>query len=132
MKPIINLGILLVALLLTSCSLGPSNAPKTHLPPTEFSNKINELPSAPLIDVRTPGEFSQGHLKNAININWNGDNFDAEINKLDKTKPVLIYCQSGGRSSSAANHMLSAGFKDVIELSGGISKWRAAGLPVTN
>ena len=125
--------LILLLLTLQSCNAQNNTKVDKHLVDTkEFSEGIEKSQSLQLLDVRTPGEFSQGHLKNAININWNGDNFDAEINKLDKTKPVLIYCQSGGRSSSAASHMLSAGFKDVIELSGGISKWRAAGLPVTN
>ena len=103
----------------------------TNLSATEFSEKIKELPSAPIVDVRTPQEFSKGHLQNALNYNWNGSDFQKQISTLDKSKPVFVYCLSGGRSSSAANQMRSDGFKEVYELNGGIMKWRAANLPET-
>lgn len=97
----------------------------------EFEKLIANNPNAQLIDVRTPEEFLEGHLENATNINYNGDNFEAAINKLDKTKPVLVYCMSGGRSSSAASKMKDLGFKEVHNLSGGIMKWKAANKAVT-
>jgi thioredoxin len=81
------------------------------------------------VDVRTPGEFSKGHLVNAQNIDYNGDNFKQEISKVDKTKPVYVYCLSGGRSGNAAREMRAMGYKEVYELDGGILKWRAANLP---
>lgn len=111
----------------SSCSNGQSN---TDLSPTEFSSKMNSLKDAPVIDVRTPEEFAGGHIANAKNFNWNGNDFDAEIKTLDKSTPVFVYCQSGGRSSDAADHMREAGFKEVYELAGGMMKWRANDLPV--
>ncbi|MDZ4758550.1 MAG: thioredoxin domain-containing protein [Bacteroidota bacterium] len=115
----------------SSCTNGQTPASNTNLSATEFAEKIKELPSAPIVDVRTPDEFSNGHLQNAKNIDWNGIDFQKEISTLDKSKPVFVYCLSGGRSSSAANQMRSDGFKEVYELSGGIMKWRAANLPET-
>lgn len=103
----------------------------TSLSAKEFAAKLKELPSAPIIDVRTVGEFSGGHIQNALNIDWNGDNFQTEVSKLDKSKPVFVYCLSGGRSSAAAAQMRADGFKQVYELTGGMMKWRAAGLPET-
>lgn len=114
-----------------SCSNGQSQSPNTSLSAKEFDKKINQLPGAPVIDVRTPGEFSKGHLQYAQNIDWNGDDFETEISKLDKTRPVFVYCLSGARSASAADQMRSNGFKEVYELKGGILKWRAANLPET-
>jgi thioredoxin len=98
---------------------------------TEFSEKLKEMPNAPLIDVRTPEEFSKGHLTNAVNINWNGDDFQKQVSKLDKSKPVFVYCLSGGRSGSAASQMRADGFQQVYEMNGGMMKWRAANLPET-
>ena len=115
----------------SSCSYGQTQTSNTNLNATEFAEKIKELPSAPILDVRTPDEFSKGHLQNAFNYNWNGNDFEKQISKLDKSKPVFVYCLSGGRSSSAANQMRSEGFSQVYELSGGIMKWRAANLPET-
>jgi len=118
-------------LFFNSCSNGQSQSSNTNLSAKEFDKKINQLPGAPVIDVRTPGEFSKGHLQNALNIDWNGDNFETEISKIDKSKPVFVYCLSGARSASAADQMRSNGFKEVYELRGGILKWRAANLAET-
>ena len=67
-----------------------------------FSAKIAEQPQALLLDVRTSGEFGGGHLPKATNIDFRSEGFAKEIDKLDKSKPVLIYCLSGGRSAQAA------------------------------
>lgn len=128
MKYFYSLLILSVALF-NSCSNGQTGTTKTDLLPAEFAEKIKELPSATLLDVRTPEEFAKGHLPDAKNIDWNGNDFDKQIATLDKSKPVFVYCLSGGRSSSAAKKMRSEGFKEVYELKGGIMKWRAANLP---
>lgn len=100
-----------------------------NLSAVDYQKKLAELPNAPVVDVRTPDEFNQSHLKNAINININDENFPNQIGKLDKSKPVFVYCLSGSRSSYAARFMLSQGFKTVYDLAGGMIKWRTAGLP---
>lgn len=120
----------LILLILSACTNG-QNA-NYGLSVNEFNDKLKQTPNAQLIDVRTPGEFAGGHLENAINYDWNGDNFESQIKELDKQKPVFVYCLSGGRSASAASSMRSAGFKTVYEMNGGMMKWRAAGLPETS
>lgn len=95
-----------------------------------FDTKMNELNNAQLIDVRTPDEFNKGHIINAINYNWNGD-FKSQIENLDKAKPVLVYCLSGGRSGQALNYLKSQGFKEVYNLQGGIMAWENAGKTTT-
>jgi thioredoxin 1 len=120
-----------VAFIFNSCTNGQSSPSNTSVSATEFSKKITELPGAPIIDVRTPGEFSQGHLKNALNYDISTGDFENQIAALDKLKPVLVYCMSGSRSTYAVNIMQSKGFKEVYELNGGMMKWRAANLPET-
>lgn len=115
-------------LLLTSCSNGTS---QSTLNAQAFSEKIKQLPDAVVIDVRTPEEFSKGHLQHAVNIDWNGKDFGSSTAKLDKSKPVFVYCLVGGRSAKAAAQMRDDGFKEVYEMEGGMMKWRAAGLPET-
>jgi thioredoxin 1 len=122
-------SLIVCSTLLVSCTSGQTS--QTNLSATEFSEKIKTIPQAPIIDVRTPEEFEKGHLINSKNIDWNNSNFEEEISKLDKSKPVFVYCLSGGRSSSAAGKMRQDGFKQVYELNGGIMKWRAANLPET-
>jgi thioredoxin 1 len=125
---------LLTAFILNSCS-GNAQQGQTanyNLDAVGFAEKINEVPTAPVVDVRTPEEFSNGHLRNAKNIDWNGSEFEAGIETLNKENPVFVYCLSGGRSHAAAEKMRSLGFKSVYELDGGIMKWRAANLPEEN
>jgi thioredoxin len=95
-----------------------------------FAEKIKTTPQAAIIDVRSPEEFAGQHIDNAINIDWNGDNFDGKIGKYDKSKPIFVYCMSGGRSKKAAEKLSELGFTKIYELQGGIMKWNAAGLSV--
>ncbi len=83
-----------------------------------------------LLDVRTPEEFEQGHLKNAMLANWNDKaEFDRRVAAMDKDKPVYIYCLGGGRSTAATKALKEKGFTSVIELKGGINAWRQAEKP---
>jgi thioredoxin len=84
-----------------------------------------------LLDVRTAGEFNNGYLKGALQANYNNTKeFTERVSALDKSKPVYVYCLSGGRSAAAADWMRSNGFVNVVELSGGINAWRNAGKPL--
>ncbi len=131
MTKYISIIFVAVTFIFNSCTNGQSAPSGPSIPATEFSKKIAELPGAPIIDVRTPGEFSQGHLKNAVNYDISKSGFENQIASLDKLKPVLVYCLTGSRSTYAVRYLQSIGFKEVYELSGGILKWRAASLPET-
>lgn len=93
----------------------------------EFEKLLAQTTNAQLVDVRTPDEFTGGHIANAININVNGDDFEQRISGIDKKQPVFVYCLAGSRSADAADYMRSHGFATVYELKGGILKWQAAG-----
>jgi rhodanese-related sulfurtransferase len=83
-----------------------------------------------LVDVRTPKEYHSGFIKNAKNIDYFSTNFDSQITKLDKEKPVILYCKSGNRSTKSAEKFLEAGFLNIYNLEGGITQWRYKGLNV--
>ena len=117
-------------LVFNQCNTEPKSVNGNILSPSDFYQKIIEQPAAPIIDVRNSSEFSKAHLQSAVNIDINGGHFDDIISKLDKSKPVLLYCLSGARSSTAASHMRAMGFREVYELEGGLMKWRTAGLPL--
>lgn len=72
-----------------------------------------------LIDVRTPEEFGEGHIEGAENIDFYSDNFQNEFDKLDKEKPVYLYCRSGVRSNQSAQKLSEMGFKEIYDLEGG-------------
>ncbi len=66
-----------------------------------------------VIDVRTPAEFAEGHLDGAINIDWQGATFAADIAQFDTAGTYVIYCRSGNRSEQAISAMTEMGFTDL-------------------
>ncbi len=83
-----------------------------------------------ILDVRTPEEWSEGTISNAKKINYHDEDFVNQIENLDKTKPVLVYCKRGGRSASAAEILKEQGFTKVYNLDGGITAWKDEGQEV--
>lgn len=92
-----------------------------------FKDLIAKTPKKVIIDVRTNNEVAQGVLKEAIQIDYSSPNFETKLDKLDKNKPVFVYCAAGGRSGKAANILTKKGFKQVYNLDGGITAWQVAG-----
>lgn len=92
-------------------------------------NRFSELVAqkeGQILDVRTPEEWNGGTIKGAIKMNFYDDNFKDQLAKLDKSKPVYVYCKSGGRSGKAAKQMGKMGFTTVYNLIGGMGAWDAA------
>jgi phage shock protein E len=117
--------ILSALLVLTGCSSGAS----ADLNAAEFQAKTQES-GVITLDVRTPGEFMEGHLINSLNIDVENPSFVTEIAKLDKTATYAVYCRSGRRSADAIATMKQAGFSNLFNLDAGVQEWDAAGLPL--
>ncbi len=100
---------------------------RTDLSVNQFKEYLAKNPLVTLLDVRTPEEFSAGHLKNAVNIPVNDPNFDAKVSKFDKTQVMMVYCRSGHRSVIASGKLLTLGFVSILNLEKGINSWQAAG-----
>lgn len=98
--------------------------------PSEATLLLNRE-DAVVVDVRESGEWSGGHIPNARHIALS--QFDKRLEELEKFKsrPLIVCCASGNRSSSACGKLRKAGFEKVFNLSGGIGAWSEAGLPVT-
>jgi thioredoxin len=110
------------AICVASCTAQTKNV----LTANEFDAAVNK-DSIQILDVRTPGEYASGHIKNTLLANWNdAAEFERRIGFIDKKKPVYVYCLAGGRSAAAAAKMRSMGFENVYELKGGINAWKAA------
>ena len=93
-----------------------------------LQEKNNE--GAQLIDVRTDKEFSKGYITGARQINISSDNFVKEIDKLDKTKPIILYCAVGVRSTAAIEMIRNLGFPVIYNYIGGIRDWKRHKLPL--
>jgi rhodanese-related sulfurtransferase len=112
-------------LVLTGCSSSSS----TDLNAAEFQAKSQES-GVITLDVRTPGEFMEGHLVNSLNIDVESPSFSSEIEKLDKSATYAVYCRSGRRSANAIATMKNAGFSNLFNLDAGVQEWAAAGFPL--
>lgn len=109
------------ALLGVSCQ---PNEAVTILNPQQFEKAIM-TEEVQLVDVRTPEEYQAGYIKDAENIDfYDQENFNKAFEKFDKSKPVYLYCRSGGRSQKAANLLAEMGFKEIYDLEGGYLNWQ--------
>jgi rhodanese-related sulfurtransferase len=111
------------AVLLSGCS---SNSGATDLGAADFVAQ-SQAAGVVIIDVRTAGEFNEGHITNAINIDVESMQFDAEIAALDKDVTYALYCRSGNRSSIAAGKMSDAGFTSILNAQVGFIDLLGAG-----
>ncbi len=83
-----------------------------------------------VLDIRTPDEFSAGHIENAVNIDYFSSNFQGQLDQLDKDKTYVMHCKSGGRSGRAVSIFNELNFKKLIHMNGGFDEWVESGLPV--
>lgn len=118
---------LLGALTLSSCSSSSVQA----VSPQDWLTKSQEQ-GVVVLDVRTAGEYAQGHVDGALNIDVEGGAFDQQIAKLDKNATYVVYCHSGRRSGLATDAMAKAGFANVYNLQGGIADLQAAGASIVS
>ena len=88
-------------------------------------------PDFVILDVRTPEEFAEAHIEDAINLDFRSETFRDELDKLDKNNAYLVYCRSGGRSRNALDIVAELNFREAYNMLGGIIQWKAEGLPTT-
>lgn len=108
----------------TSCLDKVSEGTEVKLVTAEEMQTILELEDVQLVDVRTPQEHDEIRIANSQNIDFMSPTFDEDVEKLDKDKPVILYCKVGGRSAKCAKKLKEAGFTKIYDLEGGISKWK--------
>lgn len=95
------------------------------------SNTIDAAKFDAIVDVRTPVEFAEGHLKGAVNVDVEDPNFVANIEQLDKAGDYILYCHSGRRAGLALDAMKQDGFTGEIVNAGGYDEASSAtGLPI--
>ncbi len=98
---------------------------------SETAAKLLSAEMVTALDVRTAEEFSEGHIRGAQNVDIMEKDFSKKLDQVDKGKPVLVYCQSGGRSSRSLSKLKKAGFPKIYHLESGMKGWLDDGKPVT-
>lgn len=83
-----------------------------------------------IVDIRTPEEFDDGHIQDAVLIDFRADSFETEMDKLDKDRAYLIYCRTGNRTSQSFEILTKLRFTKVYHLADGITGWLADGFTV--
>lgn len=121
--------LLLVTIIVTAVSCKQPVTGEVKVVTTQEMKSLIEMDDVQLVDVRTKKEFETEHIQASQNIDVRSPNFDEEITRLDKDKPVLVYCRTGKRSTKCAEKLKDAGFVKIYNLSGGITKWKYEGLP---
>jgi rhodanese-related sulfurtransferase len=84
-----------------------------------------------ILDVRTPGEFAEGHIGGAVNLDVQSSAFEKKLRALDRNKSYLVYCRTGNRSRQAILAMEALGFRSIFHMNQGIVKWKQQQLPLT-
>jgi rhodanese-related sulfurtransferase len=133
MKCKIFVSLFAMALFVVACAQNNVNRQNTQQPQTISASQFKaaiEKPGVQILDVRTAGEYQSGHIQNALQANWNdAKEFQDRTQHLDKSKPVYVYCQAGGRSAAAQSFLTEKGYT-VVNLEGGMSNWKMNQLPV--
>ncbi len=127
MRYFIQLLTILSLFLLQACSEAPIGV--QNLNPSEFQALLTQEKGL-LIDVRTPEEYIEGHIKGSATIDFYAADFKMKLSSLDREKVVFIYCASGGRSKKASKMAHELGFNEIYNLVGGFNAWDEAGLAV--
>lgn len=125
-KPMKKLMMFLPFLLLMACSGNGQQATEAggDVDVSQFEELIHSGEGT-LLDVRTPGEYAEGAIAGAKNVDVTAPGFlqKVEALKLKKEEPVYLYCRSGGRSTRAMNILQEQGFTKVYNLEGGFTAW---------
>ncbi len=99
--------------------------------PDEAALLINGEPGVLVLDVRTPDEFAEGHIRGAKNVDFLDDDFEKQIAALRADKPLLVHCAAGNRSSKAVVKIAALQKSArIFHLKSGFNGWKAAGKPV--
>lgn len=136
---------LLFVLLLASCVRAQAVPPRLETGYPELDKKLSQLISADehaisateardlstavFLDAREQEEYAVSHLPSAIHLGYNSPDYD-QLNQIDKSRPVVVYCTVGYRSERAAKKLRKLGFSQVYNLYGSIYAWKLAGLPL--
>jgi|AntDeeMinimDraft_4_1070355.scaffolds.fasta_scaffold15218_1 rhodanese-related sulfurtransferase len=127
---LLSLSIFFIAVL-AGCESVEDNGKTVQMVSPDEMETLTQLDETQLIDVRSLKQYKEGHIKGAQNLIL-GKDFKQRFDELDKTKPVAVYCKTGGQSKKCAQILKDAGFKKVFDLRGGLTQWIYEGKETVN
>jgi len=116
--------------LIIACTLPAMAEDKVKHVDAEAAATLIQAGGITILDVRTPEEFREGHLQDANNADILSKDFATQLGVWEKSKPILVHCQAGGRSTRSLAMLEKQGFTTVYHLDGGLNAWLKAGKPV--
>lgn len=120
-----------ISVFAAACSSGNATQTIELVSPGKAAEVIAENPDGLVVlDIRTPEEFNEARLADAIMVDYYAADFADQIDRLDKNVPYVLYCRTGNRTADAAALMEELGFSEVYEIDGGIVNWYEQGYPV--
>ncbi|OCW56754.1 rhodanese-like domain-containing protein [Hoeflea olei] len=117
------------ALVLAAPCLALAQEGLRNVTPREAYAALEADPSIAIIDIRTPQEFAEGHIEGATNIDFYARDFIQQFVTLDPARTYLIYCRSGNRSGKLMQALAQSPYRNVMNVSTGLSGWQNEGLP---
>jgi len=136
-----RIAVILIAVAV-GCTVQLPRHPESVAPPVDTAAAVQRLTATEartlivnsyaderlvVLDVRTPEEFAEGHMGEAVNLDIRSADFGKRLDRLDRSVPYLVYCGRGLRSAQAIARMQLAGFRELYDLTGGLEAWLAAG-----
>jgi len=118
------------AVAVTACGSAADEAVYETVGPAAF-HELAQSDDVVIVDIRTPEEYSGGHIADSVMIDFNDPSFRDRLGELDKAAHHLVYCRTGNRSAQAVPIFEELGLTRVTELDGGIVGWVEAGLPLS-
>ena len=122
-------GALALLAVVSSCMRGDAT-PGASIEPSELAARIASAESPVILDVRSPEEFSSGHIPGAVNIPYDQLSERLAASGLSPTAEIVVHCESGRRAEVATAILREAGYTDVRDLTGHMAAWRADGFPI--
>lgn len=130
-KRILPILIVVFAGLLFYLNLGPGKPDGfVDLTAVDAAAQLKQTPEARIVDIRTPAEFKEGHIKDAKLIDYYAQDYKEKWSRLDRNGLYFVYCRTGNRSAQTMRMLKDLGFKRIWHLKNGIMGWKRAGLPL--
>jgi rhodanese-related sulfurtransferase len=120
--------LLVILLLACTASLALAAPAVRDLTAAQARKLLSRTPKAFLLDVRTPDEYRQGHLRGAVLVPLS--DLERRVREVPRNRTVLVYCAVGSRSRMAAGLLAGKGYAQVYNMSDGIVGWYRSGLPI--